>query len=252
MYWRIIRINGDGSIRMIYSGTTAPTESTKVAITGKGTYIGIGDFNDNYSDNGSKYVGYMYDDGEYFVSSKIKTKIDNWYKTTTLKDNTLISNDQIFCNDQSISSTKTITDGTIDYFGAQGRLVDNKKPLLTCPTASDKFTSKNSTIGNKKLDYPVGLITADEVAMAGGVYNINNSSYYLYINHTYWLGSPYSFANYDKDNDSNNMFSVSARGKVGSRYVNDTTYGIRPVISLSPEAKLYGDGTWNNVYEVVN
>ena len=62
MYWRIIRINGDGSIRMIYTGTTAPTESTKVAITGEGTYIGIGDFNDNYSDNGSKYVGYMYDD----------------------------------------------------------------------------------------------------------------------------------------------------------------------------------------------
>ena len=48
------------------------------------------------------------------------------------------------------------------------------------------------------------------------------------------------------------MFSVSALGKVGSRYVNDTTYGIRPVISLSPEAKLSGNGTWNNVYEVVN
>lgn len=82
MYWRIIRINGDGSIRMIYTGTTSPTESTKVVMTGKGTYISIGEFNDNISDSGSIYVGYMYTDGEYFKSSKIKTKIDNWYKTT--------------------------------------------------------------------------------------------------------------------------------------------------------------------------
>ncbi len=252
MYWRIIRINGDGSIRMIYTGTTSPTEITKVVMTGKGTYISIGEFNDNISDSGSIYVGYMYTDGEYFKSSKIKTKIDNWYKTTTLKDNSLITDDQIFCNDQSISSTKTLSDGTVNFFGARGRIVDNKTPILTCPTGSKKFTSKNSTIGNKKLDYAVGLITADEVAMAGGVYEIKNSSYYLYINHTYWLGSPYSFVNNDKELDSNNMFSASAQGKVDGHYVNDTTYGIRPVISLSPSVKLSGNGTWNNVYKVVN
>lgn len=62
IYWRIIRINGDGSIRMVYTGTTAPTESTKVIMTGEGTGIGRSAFNS--SSNSSEYVGYMYTVGQ--------------------------------------------------------------------------------------------------------------------------------------------------------------------------------------------
>ena len=86
IYWRIIRINGDGSIRMIYTGTTAPTSSTSVKMTGTGTIIGTVRYNTNY--NSSVYVGYMYTVGEQHgnkTSSTIKTAIDNWYKTTTLE-----------------------------------------------------------------------------------------------------------------------------------------------------------------------
>ena len=54
-YWRIIRINGDGSIRMIYQGTSANE-------TGTGTQIGESAFNSSYNNN--MYVGYMYTSGQ--------------------------------------------------------------------------------------------------------------------------------------------------------------------------------------------
>ncbi len=259
IYWRIIRINGDGSIRMIYTGTTAPTESTKVVMTGTGTQIGTSAFN-NGAYNNSEYVGYMYTLGQQYgtnTPSTIKTTIDNWYAETTLEKDAatkkLVSQDQIFCNDRSPSSTQTAAWTSTGYFdyGALGRLGSNKTPILTCPTASDKFTSKGSSIGNKKLEYPVGLITADEVSMAGGVYHSdnssysNNSSYYLYTNQIYWLGSPGT----SPSNGFVYGFIVYSSGYI-NYYGVGSSNGVRPVISLSSKAKLLGSGTYNDVYIV--
>ena len=251
IYWRIIRINGDGSIRMIYSGTTAPTESTKVVMTGMGTQIGTSKFNS--SRNKAEYVGYMYTDGEQHgnsTSSAIKTTLENWYAGTTLKDNALVSQDQIFCNDRSAGSTQTAawtSTGAKYYYGARDRLYTNKAPILTCPKESDKFTSKESSIGNKALEYPVGLITADEVAMAGGVYGSSNtnSSYYLYTYQYYWFGSAYYF----NSSDDAYGFIVHSSGYLYSNYV-DFYNGVRPVVSLSSKAKLSGSGTYDDVYTV--
>ena len=265
IYWRIIRINGDGSIRMIYTGTTPPTESTKVVMTGTGTQINA----TTYTFNNSSYenpssVGYMFTEGQQHgngTPSTIKTAIDNWYKTTTLETDSatkeLVSQDQIFCNDRSVTTSKSGTPGeisgsmstnTIYYYGAFIRLYTNKSPQLKCPTASDKFTLKTSSIGNKTLDYPVGLITADEVAMAGGVYSSSNtnSSYYLYTNQYYWLGSPHSFGWNDVFAYE---FNVNSSGYLYSEVVAGA-HGARPVVSLSSKAKLSGSGTYNDVYRV--
>ena len=267
IYWRIIRINGDGSIRMIYTGTTAPTESTKVVMTGTGTQIGTSAFNS--STDKAEYVGYMYQLGQQHgnknsTSSAIKTTIDNWYKTTTLetdlKTKSLVV-DQIFCNDRT-ASTSNVTYSTTNYttltswnstetdykYGAYGRLDDfnsNRTPILICPTASDKFTV-NTSNGNGALTYPVGLITADEIAMAGGVKESANSSYYLYTNQHYWSGTPESFYSGGDAFE----YSVYPSGANNGYTVYYIRYGARPVISLSSKAKLTGDGTWNNVFEV--
>ena len=288
IYWRIIRINGDGSIRMIYTGTTAPTESTKVVMTGKGTQITIkgtqitinsrNTFKFNSSENKAEYVGYQYIEGQQHgygkcdgtnnasctvngntvYNSTIKQKIDKWYAGTTLKDNSLVSQDQIFCNDRSASTSdvtysntyyKTLTSwystGTQYYYGAYGRLSKSKSPVLTCPTASDKFTV-NTSNGNGALTYPVGLITADEVAMAGGKSGISNSTYYLYTNEFYWSGSPDYFSSYSS---STYEFSVSSSNGLTYNGV-DAASGARPVVSLSSKAKLSGNGTYNDVYTV--
>ena len=258
IYWRIIRINGDGSIRMIYSGTIEPDSSTATVMTGTGTQINATTYAFNSSYNNPAYVGYMYTASTQYgnsTSSGVKTTLENWYAETTLKDNELVSKDQIFCNDRSATTSSSGTPGeisgsmstsTLYYYGTYIRLVTNKSPKLTCPTASDKFTSKNSSIGNKTLDYPVGLITADEVAMAGGVVGTINSSYYLYTNQNYWSGSPHSF--YSSFTGANE-FPVDSSG-VLNNYDVYFTFGARPVISLSSSAKLSGDGTYNNVYTV--
>ena len=250
IYWRIIRINGDGSIRMIYSGTTAPTSSTATVMTGTGTQISTSAFNSSY--NNPSYVGYMYTASQQHgnsTSSMIKTTLENWYKTTTLETDSatkaLVSQDQIFCNDRSVTSGSFSTSSTF-YYAAYTRLVTNKSPILTCPTASDKFTSRKSSIGNKALDYPVGLITADEVAMAGGVNGSNNTTYYLYTNQYYWAGSPYYF---HSSNTYALEFQVLSSGNIGSYRVNNDS-GVRGVVSLSSKAKLSGSGTYNDVYTV--
>ena len=257
IYWRIIRINGDGSIRMIYSGTTDPknessvTGSNGVYMTGTGTQINATTYAFNSSYNKAEYVGYMYTEGEQHgnsTSSPIKTTLENWYAGTTLKDNALVSQDQIFCNDRSASSTQTLawtSTGATYYYGAYGRLIINKKPILTCPEESDKFTSKESSIGNKALEYPVGLITADEVAMAGGKYGTSNGTYYLYTNQYYWSGSPTYFAS----SGIAYGFYVYASGGVGASNVSYDNVA-RPVVSLSSKAKLSGNGTYSKPYTV--
>ena len=252
IYWRIIRINGDGSIRLLYTGTTAPTESTKVVMTGADTQINSTTypFNSNYDK--SEYAGYMYTTGEQHgnsTSSDIKNTLENWYAGTTLKNNALVSQDQIFCNDRSVTDgTWSSSPSSILYYAPYTRLEGSTpNTQLKCPTESDKFTSKKSStgIGNKRSEYPVGLITADEVAMAGGKYGSDNSSYYLYTDQDYWLGSAFGF-------DSSGgafEFSVFSSGILYTDYVR-STYGARPVVSLSSKAKLSGDGTWNKPYVV--
>ena len=254
MYWRIIRINGDGSIRMIYSGTTAPTSSTATVMTGTGTQISTSAFNSSYND--PAYVGYMYTASQQHgtgTDSTIKTAIDNWYKLTSFITNNLVV-DSTYCNDRSVTGSTNGTPGEIgggissrvtSYYGAHIRLVINRNPKLTCTTASDKFTV-NTNKGNGLLTYPVGLITADEVVMAGGAHNGTNSAYYLYTNQYYWSGTPNYFDGSDTFAD---CFSVGTTGYL-SDYSVRNILGVRPVISLSSKVKLSGDGTWNNVYTV--
>ena len=251
IYWRIIRINGDGSIRMIYTGTSKPESGTATVMTGTGTQINATTYRFYSSNNNPSYVGYMFTEGQQHgnsTSSDIKNTLENWYAGTTLKDNPLISQDQIFCNDRSVTDgTWSSSTSTTTYYAAYTRLVTNKSPKLTCPTASDKFTV-NTSNGNGALTYPVGLITADEVAMAGGVYGTSNTnrSYYLYTNQDYWSGSPnnfYSVSSFASE------FRVCSSGRIDTDLVR-SDLGARPVVSLSSKAKLSGSGTYNDVYTV--
>ena len=256
IYWRIIRINGDGSIRLLYTGTTAPTESQKVVMTGTGTQISTSAFNEEYDK--TEYVGYKYEVGKQHglaKNSTIKTTLENWYKTTTLYTDEATSKlvaDTPFCYDRSASTSEIGTYGEIDswvstgtyyYYGSYGRTWGNNNswnPSLKCQNELDKYSVANGTLEN-----PVGLITADEIVLAGGK-NTGNSLQYLYTNQYYWSGSPYFFFSY---NSVSVVFNVSSSGALNNSSVSDLS-GVRPSISLSSEAKLSGDGTWNNPYTV--
>ena len=276
MYWRIIRINGDNSIRMIYAGTYAPDANTKVTLTesgnfdddgnligGQKTAVGNSKFNQNY--DSAEYVGYMYEIGKQHgtsQSSDIKTYLDNWYANYTdlNKTGTKIT-DQIYCNDRTASTSDvaysttnytTLTSwnstGTTYYYGANGRIVKDNNPMLTCAVDSDRFTvNKINGKGNSALTYPIGLITIDELEMAGNSWSESNTSYYLHTGEYYWAGSPYVF--FDAGRLDANGFVVYDSGRLD--YVPiDHGYRVRGVVSISSESKLLGSGTYNDVYTV--
>ena len=270
MYWRIIRVNGDNSIRMIYTGTSAPDNNTKVVMTEsanssgyiRATSAGVSRFNQNV--NNAEYVGYMYTIGQQHgtsQSSDIKTYLEDWYANYTdlNKTGTQIT-DQIYCNDRTASTSRvaysttnytTLTSwnstGTYYNYGAEGRIVEDNNPMLTCAVDSDRFTvDKINGKGNSALTYPIGLITIDELEMAGNKWNESNTSYYLHTGANYWAGSPIGFY-------GGNVaygFSVYGDGRLFDSSTVVDTYFVRGVVSLSSDAKLLGSGTYNDVYIV--
>ena len=245
-YWRIIRINGDGSIRMIYQGTSANT-------TGTGTQLQTNAFNSSY--NRSEYVGYMYTSGQQHgntTNSPIKTIIDNWYSSNLASYADKISKEAGFCGDREMASGYSWSSqpSSTIYYAGYGRLVQNSSsvnPTFKCSNSNDLYTTSSSSKGNKKLANPIGLITADEAVMAGASWNSGNSSYYLYNNANYWTMSPYDFI---ASSSRAYVFYVSSDGILSWHRVNSAAPGVRPVINLSADVKVTGSGTSSDPFVV--
>ncbi len=252
-YWRIIRVNGDGSVRIIYSGTDAPTEEEKVFMTTSAkTTIGSSPYNLNQTV--AEQSGYMYTVGEQHgisTSSDIKIKIDDWYENNILNTvyNELVS-DAIYCDDRTAYKT---TSGSIDakgygnevtqYFGSYIRNFSSKNPSLICPTKEDAFTVDDILNGNGGLDYPVATLSADEVSFAGGRVSVENKNYYLYVNTYVWTISSYTYTG-----QARNVLTYHVGYLDNSHSANDIA--VRPVISLNKNVLVSGNGTWNNPYVV--
>jgi len=284
LYWRIIRTNEDGGVRLLYIGPDKATTSAFIKVDGKfmnGGSVATGIYN-NSTDN-TMYVGYMYgSEGSLennrlnTTSSNIKTITDNWYsKTINVKvDNfgnlydKYVSKTAIYCNDRS--GDAWILSGSMNY-STYKRLVDNKKPSFKCgnrpnkilytdANATDKFSASTSKGGNGKLQYPIAQITADEIAYAGGKYQTNSSAWYSYNSvgtsvvgiDSWWSMSPAYFS------DSARVFYMPGpkiMGSPGYRMnafsVSYSEPGIRPVLSLKSCVKyVSGDGSSTTPYEV--
>ena len=186
-------------------------------------------------------------------NSTIKTEIDNWYSENMTNYTTKLE-DTVWCNDRSIGTKNGwdpnggVTSGNWNNyalsFSAYNRVYSTHSPSLTCSRNIDKFTTSTSN-GNGKLDYPVGLLTADEIMLAGGKGGASNNSYYLYTENAYWVGSPYDFIF-----ETMNEFYVRSDGKLVG-YDAKTIYGVRPCISLASGTEISsGNGTVNSPYVV--
>ena len=220
LYWRIIRTNSDGSIRLLYHGTSTTAENA---------YIGESAFNTTYDD--SMYVAYMY--------GTIKTYIDNWYAKNMTSYTKYLSTTAVYCND----ATYTVS-GEDTLFGAYNRLNTKKEPKYDCAA------------GNGKLTYPIALMTADEVSFAGGVYGTNAPTWYYYNSAKgsstgttwWWLLSPYNWDGFEA-----RVFGVGGSSGPGNlSYTNvDGPGGVRPAVSLKSCVKTSGgDGSANAPYTI--
>ena len=238
-YWRIIRINGDGTIRLIYNGTSNSQ-------TGSGTQISTSAFNSSYNNNA--YVGFKYTTNNVHgtgTNSTILGVLNNWYSSNLSSYADDIDMNAGFCNDRTpYSGSGTGTSTT--YYPAYNRLYTNKTPSFKCTNSSDLFTVSSSNKGNKALQYPIGLITADEVAYAGGVYGSSNSSYYLYTGQTYWTMSPYWYGG-----GNAGVFLVSSTNGLSGTGVGWAAWGVRPVVNLKADVQIStGTGTSSNPYVI--
>ena len=253
MYWRIIRTNSDGSVRLLYHGTST---------TATDAYIGTSKFNS--SRDNIAYVSYMYGSLGSIAnartnqtnSSTIKTAIDNWYKDyLNTNYGKYISTTAVYCNDRS-TSDNTSLDNT--SFGARIRLQANKTPSYNCATIEDKFTVDKST-GNGKLTYPIGLMTADEVVFAGGQWFTDAKPWYYYNSANgistgseyWWLLSPYRWHTSASLAQVFHVYGSAYPGKLSYEDASDT-YGVRPVLSLKSCTKYStGNGSPETPYEIV-
>ena len=263
-WWRIIRINGDGTIRIIY--TSNPNDSSSQEYISKSAY------NSSYNDNA--YVGYMYGSAGSSTyeathantnSSTIKGVIDEWYQNNLSSYSQYIA-DAIYCNDREVVTGVTVTALNNTTFNGNGvgtnesayagfnRTYVVHAPTLKCKNKNDRFTTSNS-LGNGALTNPIGLVTIDEIVMSGAnAYDLNtssyitNNSYYLYPkggNYRYWMMTPFAYVGGDA-----NVANVYLDGSVDLSSVDSDGRAARPVVSLKSNAISGGEGTVSNPFYV--
>ena len=256
-FWRVVRINGNGSIRIIYDGTSAHANGESSADRQYGT----SQFNTNYNNN--MYVGYMYTSGEAHgtgTSSAIKTNADKFYTDKLSSYASKLDTNAGFCGDRSnLNQQSGVGTGTVITYNKGYLRVEESAPTLTCENASDYYTVASASSGNKKLSYPIGLITADEMMLAGhaggvfdGSYNHmkSNNGSYLVTGNSFWTMTPAGGYNpFGGTGWLALVFYVGASGLVDDTYVG-ITFGLRPVVNLKSGVKITGSGTKTNPYVV--
>ena len=254
-YWRIIRTNSDGSIRLLYHGTSPETQNA---------YIGDSEiaFNENYND--SMYVGYKYGTSGSLENNRLNTNdstikktIDTWYKDNLVNYTKYLSTTAVYCNDRELGSGTYSATGNQFYYVGYTRLGANKNPSYNCTNEYDAFSVNNT---KAQLTYPIALMTADEISYAGGVW-IKNAATWYYLNskgnasikngqNEWWL---LSAASWDTDKSSV-VFKISSaqdrKAQFGAQSVQYKLH-VRPVISLKKDL-IYksGDGSATSPYEI--
>ena len=252
IYWRIIRTNADGSIKLLYAGTSPDTEKA---------YIGMSAFNTTYND--PMYVGYKYgttgsqeNNRLNTNDSTIKTYVDNWYKNNLTAYTKYLSNDAVYCNDRNLASGQTYSTTSSFNYAPYERIYTNKQPTYNCTNMSDAFSVNNTSA---KLNYPVGLMSIDELSYAGGQAGKSLTTpyawYYTNANGESitgiapsWALSPYRWLG-----SSSIVWRVNGSdfpGRLVDGYV-EYSMAVRPSVSLSSCNLISrGDGSPENPYEI--
>ena len=246
IYWRIIRMNGDGSIRVIYDGTSAHENGE----SSDDRQIGTSTFNNNSDDNA--YVGYMYgkagastyaETHANINNSTIKTYIDTWYENNikgTTNEKYIVDN--IFCNDRSFSSSNSGTGTGKSSTAYNWADWHPSKISLKCPQQNDAFTVSDTIYGNGALTYSVGLLSTDEVVLAGSWNDFSGYSYLQFGNY-WWTSSP-AYAG--------DAAYVHILAGEDANYIDDSVswpyLGVRPVLNVTKEVLQNGNGTIDNPY----
>ena len=172
-----------------------------------------------------------------------------WYQSKKHNLWKLYRQDAVFCNEKQISGTVNNNGDGLNlvpatYYSAHSRLTaTNKTATLSCSSVVNRFSKTTNKKGNGKLLSPLALVTADEVALAGGKLETENKDYYLRTNAYFCTMSP---SHFNAGNANAYVLCVKQTGLMDS-----STYGLRAVINLKSNVLLSeGDGTIDNPYQI--
>ena len=227
--FKILRTTSDDGIRIIYNGKYIDNKCSDVKRIDE-----LSEY--NVRSNYNAYVGYMYgnpnsnnykDEHANSNSSTIKLTLEKWYYDNLSDISNLLSNSSIYCNNRKTSKYiyKKVLFSTLGYgvnnTGYLGKT--NETPTYDCYNDTDKLTISNDS-GEKVLNYPVGLITLDELYMSGFLENNN----FLHSNNGYFTMTPSFYNGLDAY-----VFSVD-KDKIVENKVNKEL-GVRPVLTLKKD-----------------
>ena len=198
LLWRIVRINGNGTVRMILDGETST----------------IGSY---YTSNNKNFE---------FDKSNMKKILDDWLDENLKDYNDLIATSK-FCSDIEY-------DNDLSSY-ANERIFTNQIPVLAC---------LGKTINNK-----VGLLSIDEVILAGANTKTINQNFYLYNKKI--TSEWYTLSSAKGDEATINMFMINVDGSININRTGNLNRSIRPVISLEKNIQMTGDGTIDNPYRLL-
>ena len=258
MCWRIVRIQGDGSLKLILASELSCSETNLTSDSGyatdgirgvKGTKL--------TAHYGSKKINGIrindYINSSENNSTSARTQLNAWLeRKITEEEQEKYLKDENWCigdltNAYSYDDTGEIV-GTVDEMISNGENFEytagNKYYVTKTPSYICETTGKTGEIDTNK----VGMLTFDEIVYAGGGKN-SNSYYYLYNNATtnyWWALSPDYFSSAYGDDYS---FIVYAGGGIVSVNVDGSDYGLRVAVSLKSSVVFKdGDGTLEKPY----
>ena len=257
MCWRIVRIQGDGSIKLVLASEKVCSESNVTSSSGFATdgAAGVQGSKLQISYGYKKVSSYYINDYVSSVADIINTaraQLNQWLnrKITSTNEKALLKNDNWCVGDRSTAydyssnyvlnktADTLIKAGTSFKYSAWSRINETKKPTLLCDGSNDR-TGEIDTNN-------IGMLTADEVVFAGvgnnSYINKNASSQWWYVLSLGAFVKPYDYPFY-VDNSDGNLYS----------YASHNVYGyyeaLRPSITLLPNVQVVnGIGTIENPY----
>ena len=209
--FRIVRINGDGTIRIVLNNVLDEARP----------------YNTNSLANLASVSTLALLSGSSLISY-----LNSWYDENFREYSSFLTVGD-YCTDTTFNNNIS----GITYSSVYERIFEDKAPNLFC--SGNIYSGK------------VGLLSVDEVVLAGAAENIPNTSYYLYnkdIPGNYVTSSSYFI------NVSNNvaMINVMSNGALGDGVLVTNNSYIRPVIQVSVSAKVKGSGTIDDPYVIVS
>ena len=277
MCWRIVRIAGDGSIKLILEdqdSTCATSDGnwnipTETSVTTKTGNFGYTQYDENAltASNGTQNANSLtimnYLNGGTSNATSMATAFKNFQTgplanyLDKLKSGDWCLNDKAYLsetdNTTSLSESATLDNKIAEeilYYDASIRLngKTTKEPTLKCTGINmSEFADENNS------NMYIGTLTADEMVFAGAISTKNtaNDTHYLINNYqksnslSFWSLTPNYY-----DGETDRVYSISKYGVIADNDVK-SYLSFRPSINLKNNIEIQsGNGTKKNAYKL--